>query len=140
MTTTSRDKIEQHLIQQKARAVQPGEAIGPEDADRCQYRTDSGLMCAAGVLIPDEKYTPEMEGLTAHGVQNNFPDTFPQDIGERELGQWQSYHDNYSLTGHICYSYKAWIDGNEEHHPSKFRQALVDSIKSAEPSIVVCEP
>jgi hypothetical protein len=29
---------------------------------RCQYRGDDGCRCAAGVLIPDERYTEAMEG------------------------------------------------------------------------------
>jgi hypothetical protein len=140
MTTTSRDKIEQHLIQQKARAVQPGELIDDQTADRCQYRTASGLMCAAGCLIPDEKYIPEMEGLTAHGVKNNFGDIFPQDISDRELNHWQDYHDNYSLIGHSYYSYKNWINGDETNHPSEFKKILAETLKPVEPSIVVCEP
>lgn len=140
MTTTSRDKIEQHLIQQKARAVQPGVLIGPDISDRCQYRTDAGLMCAAGCLIPDEKYTPEMEGLTAHGVRNNFGDIFPQDISDRELNKWQDYHDNYCLVGHVCYSYKQWVEGDESNHPSEFKKVMADALKPVESSIVVCEP
>lgn len=140
MATTSRDKIEHHLIQQKARAVQPGRAIGPGDNDRCQYRTEAGLMCAAGCLIPDEKYDPAMEGLTTSGVQNTFPDTFPDDIGKHELNEWQNYHDNYSLIGNVCYSYKKWINGDETNHPSEFKKILADAIKPVEPSIVVCEP
>lgn len=129
MTTTSRDKIEQHLIQQKARAVQLGTSIGPGEGDRCQYRTDSGAMCAAGCLIPDDKYDVTMEGLTANGVINNFPGAFPTDISEHELGAWQQYHDSFWMFGHKGYSYKAWIAGDEEQHPSKFKHAVADWVE-----------
>ena len=130
MTITSREKIEQHLIQQKARAVQPGELLdGSTLSDRCQYRTDSGMMCAAGCLIPDAKYDPSMEGLTVNGVQRGFPDIFPNDISERELSEWQNYHDNYTMLRKTSFSYKQWINGDEDHHPSKFKQAIVDYIE-----------
>lgn len=31
----------------------------------CAYRGDGGRKCTAGLLIPDEKYVPAMEGKTA---------------------------------------------------------------------------
>lgn len=34
-----------------------------ENDDGCAYRGDGGLMCAAGCLIPDEKYNPKWEGF-----------------------------------------------------------------------------
>jgi len=30
---------------------------------RCCYRTPDGLKCAVGILIPDDRYEPDMEGL-----------------------------------------------------------------------------
>jgi hypothetical protein len=44
-----------HLATQKARAWS-------EDNGTCGYRTETGLMCAVGCLIPDELYDPEIEG------------------------------------------------------------------------------
>lgn len=43
----------------------------------CLYRGPNGLMCGIGPFIPDEKYTPEMEGNSctawsvrrAHGLR-----------------------------------------------------------------------
>ena len=31
----------------------------------CRYRTADGKKCAVGCLIPDDRYTPELEGKTA---------------------------------------------------------------------------
>ncbi|MNC40446.1 hypothetical protein D3C75_891570 [compost metagenome] len=121
MTISSHYKIEQHLIQQKARAVQTGAL----PSDRCQYRTDTGLMCAAGCLIPDEKYVPEMEGLTVSGLQNHFPGCLPTDISDRDMQAWQSYHDHYTYLDGITYSYKQWLNGDEEQHPTKFKVAVI---------------
>lgn len=33
----------------------------------CRYRTDNGLKCAVGQLIPDEDYSPAMEGAGVGG-------------------------------------------------------------------------
>lgn len=127
MFVSSRDKIEQHLIKQKARAVEetpPEHPIFGAQASRCQYRTDSGLMCAAGCVIPDEKYSSDMEGRTALQVQDQFPDAFPDDIGLRELSFWQSYHDDTVLYHGQRFSYAEWLKGDEKHHPSRLKAEL----------------
>ncbi len=61
------DKVKTHLLTQNAKAeVEMG---------FCLYRHPKGLMCAAGCLISDEEYSPEMEG-------NNFPMLFPKFFSE----------------------------------------------------------
>lgn len=35
----------------------------------CMYRGPAGRMCAAGILIPDDKYRSEMEGSTVLGEE-----------------------------------------------------------------------
>lgn len=54
------DRIARHLLTQneKARA----------DYTRltCRYRTDAGLKCAIGALIPDEEYNEDFEGSALH--------------------------------------------------------------------------
>lgn len=47
-----------HLLNQNERS------LGPDDDGHsiCLYRSDNGLQCAAGPLIPDDKYTRSMEG------------------------------------------------------------------------------
>lgn len=39
------------------------QAKGPYESSDCMYRDDKGRKCAAGQLIPDEIYDPEMEAM-----------------------------------------------------------------------------
>lgn len=39
----------------------------------CAYRGTDGNKCAIGLLIPDELYTPEMEGHTVRALVKAFP-------------------------------------------------------------------
>lgn len=34
----------------------------------CAYRGDDGCKCAAGWLIPDDKYSPSMENIVVYGI------------------------------------------------------------------------
>lgn len=62
----------------------------------CRYRSEDGCKCAAGLLIPDEVYTPEMEGKTSHYLRSklasgqSLPWTVEQDPLVRAL---QRAHD-----------------------------------------------
>ena len=60
-----------HLRKQGRRSTKPG---GPRSTDAylCYYRAGN-LKCAVGALIPDEQYTPRMEGLPVRLVQRNWP-------------------------------------------------------------------
>lgn len=58
-------RVRRHLLTQGERSQvwlpppdndSPGEYV-------CQYRTDSGLKCAIGCLIPDRVYHPRIEGI-----------------------------------------------------------------------------
>lgn len=57
---------------------QGGPSLGPEAADPesigCMYRGDDGRKCAVGVLIPDELYTPSMEGRSAEDMMKIYLD------------------------------------------------------------------
>lgn len=132
MFVSSRDKIEQHLIKQKARAVEvllPEHPTFGQQAPRCQYRNEQGQMCAAGCVIPEEKYQKSMEGQTAMQLAYSHPDVFPDDISLRELEMWQAYHDHTCMQGGILFSYGKWCEGDEEHHPSKFKSFVAESVK-----------
>lgn len=61
----------QHLRKQGVRSAKPG---GPRSTNAylCYYRAGK-LKCAVGALIPDEQYTPGMEGMPAKLVQRNWP-------------------------------------------------------------------
>lgn len=52
------DKVAAHLLKQNVRST------SSERHGYCQYRGDGGMMCAAGCLIPDDLYKPELEGKT----------------------------------------------------------------------------
>jgi hypothetical protein len=51
------DTVKAHLIKQNAKSRH--EVIGE---GTCLYRDFEGRKCAAGIFIPYDKYTPEMEG------------------------------------------------------------------------------
>lgn len=55
------DKVYVHLIKQGAKSMR-GLPSCP-DLPVCAYRGYNGTSCAVGCLIPDEAYTPEMEGV-----------------------------------------------------------------------------
>ena len=47
------DQVATHLLKQKTRST---------SENGCAYRGPNGLKCAAGCLISDEEYKPDMEG------------------------------------------------------------------------------
>jgi|ERR1043166_3582484 hypothetical protein len=49
------DKVARHLLTQKERSMCLNNT-------NCAYRGVDGLKCAVGALIPDELYTPDLEG------------------------------------------------------------------------------
>lgn len=52
--------VARHLLAQGLKSLGP-------DGEGCAYRGDDGwLKCAAGVLIPDGDYDPDMEGFDVH--------------------------------------------------------------------------
>jgi hypothetical protein len=52
------DTIATHLFEQGCQSVKDG---------MCLYRTDSGLKCAVGILIPDEAYDKKMDDIFGQG-------------------------------------------------------------------------
>lgn len=52
------NQVAEHLMTQGAQSV-----IRSKNLERiCAYRGDGGLKCAIGCLIPDDYYSPDMEG------------------------------------------------------------------------------
>lgn len=49
------DRMVTHLRRQGKRST---------DGWACRYRSEAGLRCAVGVLVTDEFYTPQMEGMS----------------------------------------------------------------------------
>lgn len=116
----SHQKIEQHLIQQKRRAG----AVAEDGEFKCKYRTSTGDMCAAGCLIPDDKYKEDMEGSAVRFIAKRGNEVFPSDITPGELSDWQHYHDSTLYTEYGIFCYQAWVDGNEAHHPTLAATAI----------------
>ena len=84
------DKVATHLLTQNAKSMTTGAGRA------CAYRGDNGTMCAAGCLIPDDKYKPEYEYNTICSLKNKFPETL-EFWGEHfELAhKLQTVHDAY---------------------------------------------
>jgi hypothetical protein len=92
------DTVAWHLLTQ-------GQKCG--DENQCRYRDEAGHKCAIGVLIPDDRYTPKMEGTAAsilattdaididyyhEGIRANAPE-------DRDFLQaLQDIHDDYDVS------------------------------------------
>jgi hypothetical protein len=57
--------VSQHLLRQNAKSLLPEKmrASGKTFTTTCAYRGEEGRKCAVGCLIPDNKYTEDLEGL-----------------------------------------------------------------------------
>jgi hypothetical protein len=66
------DRVVQHAHHQNAQAIDP-------ETLSCKYRTDNGLSCLFGCLIPDNLYTPVMEGLSVWGATRKAQDNYEGD-------------------------------------------------------------
>jgi hypothetical protein len=68
------DTAAKHLLTQRTRSI--------GNDNYCNYRGQQGRMCAIGPMIPDEKYSPDLEGLVvgtgvvwnAMGLDSDDPD------------------------------------------------------------------
>ncbi len=67
------DQVAIHLALQGCKSTSVFKVTGADRTKRqCAYRGDNGCKCAAGVLIPDEQYRPELEGASATVVFEGF--------------------------------------------------------------------
>jgi hypothetical protein len=77
------NRVATHLLKQGKRATVEKTRIVPhlmdgnkcveEKYDVCMYRTPDGSKCAAGCLIKDEFYKPEIEGYNVESVDYVIP-------------------------------------------------------------------
>lgn len=97
------DTVATHLFTQGVMAVNTSLIPDSDGTAKCAYRGDNGVKCAAGCLIPDELYKPEMENKRffaffdyggADLTQNRFdlPEWMRQNI--HLIGALQCIHDN----------------------------------------------
>ena len=81
------DKVRNHMLKQGRRSVIS------DNSRSCAYRGSGGMMCAVGCLIPDEKYSPDIEGMSAEKLKEGL---FPFPLTQRVrclLSELQLIHD-----------------------------------------------
>ena len=78
------DYVRAHLLRQGVRSM---------NGSTCAYRGDNGTSCAAGCLIPDELYRPEMEYLPVGElvVHDHVPASWSTHVDL--LSRLQTIHD-----------------------------------------------
>lgn len=92
------DTVYRHLLKQGRRSTRqrPGNPAGQDPL--CVYRAPNGDRCAVGCLIPDDLYSPDMEGLGVLILAAKVPKflamfTGKPDTALRLLGRLQVVHD-----------------------------------------------
>ena len=84
------DIVAKHLLTQNKRSeIRTGIGI------RCAYRTEEGLKCAVGVLIPDDIYDREMEGRAVRKLVERCPEVSFLRRNIKILSDLQFTHDNF---------------------------------------------
>lgn len=81
------DHVAKSLLKQNKESI-----VSENGCITCMYRSDDGLKCAAGHIIPDEAYYPKMECNTVEKLeffQTNYKEHIPL------LRALQATHDNY---------------------------------------------
>lgn len=90
------DKVTAHLLAQGARCESTDEVpyIKPsgERYVGCLYRNE-GKMCAVGCLIPEDKYSPALEGQVFHQFSNEFVAALGLEEHTILLNRLQNIHD-----------------------------------------------
>lgn len=80
------DTVVKHLFAQGKQALD-------HDGD-CVYRSPTGLKCAVGCLIPDDKYDPELESRTIRTLLNRGVLPLEYSPHRMLLGALQGVHDD----------------------------------------------
>jgi hypothetical protein len=90
------NRIAKHLLTQLEVA---------SNGSMCRYRTDNGLMCAVGSLIPDDEYNEEMEGDAVSHIAHT-PALEKHDLFT--MTRLQEIHDNaWDMDGDLL---KLWSE------------------------------
>lgn len=113
-------KICDHLTAQKAQSLRDAFHEG-----ECAYRGEGGKMCAVGVLLADEDYSPDMEGCGIGMCQSDprwvrlhraLTARYGSHIDFGMLAEWQRYHDGKA--------YEDWCYSNDGVSPFEFHKHL----------------
>lgn len=83
-------KVEKHLLTQNKQASR---TIPGTEITECRYRTEDGLKCALGCLIPDELYRDCIEGIPVGDL--NLHEIGLAGIDVTLLTRLQDIHDIY---------------------------------------------
>lgn len=92
------DTVVAHLRKQGAKSQMEALSRRGDKYTACMYRSPDGLKCAAGCLIPDEEYSPLMEGKPVVGGCN-LPGITIQKLGydAQLVRALQIVHDDASV-------------------------------------------
>lgn len=94
MTMTAQevfDTVASHLLRQNK------QSISIYDEGSCRYRSSEGLMCAVGILLTDEEYKIDWEGVGSDELFDSIP-SFNDRVGHTNIDivrELQKLHDTY---------------------------------------------
>lgn len=80
------DQVVTHMLTQKAQSLSA--------ANTCAYRGSNGLMCAAGCLIADDEYNPDMDDIDGKCWSSLIFDHGITDVHSTLIETLQSVHDS----------------------------------------------
>jgi hypothetical protein len=96
------NKVRNHLLTQNQKSIHP--INRPDGSPNCQYKTETGLMCAIGCLFPEGFDTSEVEGCYA-GNERVVSILLNSGILEKRssriinlLVELQRIHDSYNVS------------------------------------------
>ena len=82
------EQVANHLIKQGVRSIEKG---------RCLYRSSDGKMCAAGCLMSDSEYDPEMDKIFKGGIWGVLVDNKLAPVAHKDfIRQLQILHDGHN--------------------------------------------
>ena len=79
------DTVAAHLLEQKETCV----IRTSSGTDFCAYRGDRGMMCAIGVLVPDNLYEQSMEGGPVYALLEEWPEVCKAIWGRKKMAPYQ---------------------------------------------------
>lgn len=93
------DQVATHLLAQGKKSA---------NGEKCLYRGPEGTMCAAGCLIADDEYTPNMEGkgwysfVSNHGVTSEHEELINRLQGLHDAGNPEEWRAGLQcIAGHF---------------------------------------
>ncbi len=66
-----------------------------ENSVECCYRTSDGRACPVGLLISDDRYSPEIENISAYNLDSWRLDLKPEELTLDDLAILQAAHDSF---------------------------------------------